>query len=47
MERQKEYEMKYRKILIEYHNEPIFDVEVFDFVNGFGVTLNHEKLIGK
>jgi hypothetical protein len=45
MEREKEYEMKYRKILIEYPNEPIFDVEVQSPIfRAYSYTYNHVYL---
>lgn len=45
IEREKEYEMKYRKILIEYPNEPIFDVEVQSPIfRAYSYTYNHVYL---
>ena len=42
MEREKEYEKKYQKILNEYPNEPIFDVEVkLPKIRTYSYTYNH------
>ena len=45
MEREKEYEKKYRKILNEYPNEPIFDLEVkLPKIRTYSYTYNNVKL---
>ena len=45
MEREKEYEKKYRKILNEYPNEPIFDLEVKSpKIRTYSYTYNNVKL---
>ena len=45
IEREKEYEKKYRKILNEYPNEPIFDLEVRSpKIRTYSYTYNNVKL---
>ena len=45
IDREREYEMKYRKILKEYPNEPIFDVEIkLPIYRTYSYTYNHVKL---
>lgn len=45
IEREKEYEKKYRKILNEYPNEPIFDLEVKSpKIRTYSYTYNNVKL---
>ena len=45
IEREKEYEMKYLKILKEYPNEPIFDIEVKSpKIRTYSYTYNHVYL---